>query len=129
MQKNFVFDTNVLLHDPRAIAKFEDNDVVIPIYVIEEIDTFKKEMTELGRNAREASRMLDRYREKGDLREGVELERGGHIRVLMTSKSLEDEFLHSDKKDNLILAVAISEQRSVRKKRVTEIRTHWTTHH
>lgn len=110
MQKNFVFDTNVLLHDPRAIAKFEDNDVVIPIYVIEEIDTFKKEMTELGRNAREASRMLDRYREKGDLREGVELERGGHIRVLMTSKSLEDEFLHSDKKDNLILAVALDLQ-------------------
>lgn len=107
MEKNFVFDTNVLLHDPRAIFKFGDNDVVIPIYVIEEIDTFKKQMSELGRNAREASRLLDRYRERGDLREGVALESGGTIRVLMTSKSLDNAFLHSDKKDNLILAVAL----------------------
>lgn len=107
MQKNFVFDTNVLLHDPRAIFKFEDNNVVIPIYVIEEIDTFKKEMTELGRNAREASRILDRFRQKGKLGDGVEMESGGTLRVPLTERSLDREFLHSDKKDNLILAVAL----------------------
>lgn len=110
MQKNFVFDTNVLLHDPRAIFKFEDNNIIIPIYVIEEIDTFKKEMTELGRNARETSRILDRYRVRGKLGEGVELENGGVLRVPSTTRSLDKEFLHSDKKDNLILAVALDLQ-------------------
>ncbi|MFP4600470.1 MAG: PIN domain-containing protein, partial [Persicimonas sp.] len=112
MRKNFIFDTNVLLHDPRAIFKFEDNNVIIPIYVIEEIDTFKKEMTELGRNAREASRIIDRYRLQGRLGEGVELDSGGTLLVPATSRSLDKEFLHSDKKDNLILAVALDMQDS-----------------
>lgn len=44
-RKNFVLDTNVLLHDPRSIYSFEDNTVVIPIYVIEELDMFKKDMS------------------------------------------------------------------------------------
>jgi predicted ribonuclease YlaK len=112
MQKNFVFDTNVLLHDPRAIFKFEDNNVIIPIYVIEEIDTFKKEMTELGRNARETSRIIDRYRMQGKLGDGVAFENGGILKVPSTSRSLDSEFLHSDKKDNLILAVALDIQDS-----------------
>ena len=60
--KNFVLDTNVLLYDPQAIFKFEDNDVVIPIYVIEEVDQFKRESTERGRNARSISRLLDGLR-------------------------------------------------------------------
>ena len=54
--KHFVLDTNVLLHDPRAILQFADNEVVIPIFVLEEIDTFKKEASERGRNAREVAR-------------------------------------------------------------------------
>ena len=63
MKKNYVLDTNILLHDPRAIFRFEDNDVIIPIYCIEEVDQFKKEGTERGRNAREIARILDRLRE------------------------------------------------------------------
>jgi PhoH-like ATPase len=63
MKKNYVLDTNVLLHDPHAIFKFEDNDVIIPIFVIEEIDQFKREGTERGRNARTISRFLDELRE------------------------------------------------------------------
>ena len=59
MKKTYVLDTNVLLHDPRSIVAFEDNDVVIPIYVVEEVDTFKKDLSELGRNAREVARELD----------------------------------------------------------------------
>lgn len=110
MQKNFVFDTNVLLHDPRAVFRFDDNNIIIPIYVIEEIDTFKKQMTELGRNARETGRVLDKYRVQGNLGEGVELENGGTLRVLPTSRSLDSEFLHSSAKDNLILAVALDMQ-------------------
>ena len=59
MRKTYVLDTNVLIYDPRAILKFEDNDVVLPIYVIEEVDQFKRETTERGRNAREVARVLD----------------------------------------------------------------------
>ena len=65
MKKIFVLDTNVLLHDPRAIFSFEDNDVIIPIVVIEELDKFKKGIDEIGRNARQVSRILDEYRLKG----------------------------------------------------------------
>ncbi|MEI6305697.1 MAG: PIN domain-containing protein, partial [Deltaproteobacteria bacterium] len=60
--KNFVLDTNVLLHDPQSLFKFQDNCVIIPITVIEEIDRFKKDMNETGRNARMISRILDTMR-------------------------------------------------------------------
>ena len=73
MAKNFVLDTNVLLHDPRAIYSFADNNVIIPIYVIEEIDTFKKDLSELGRSASEIARNLDNYRDNGRLAEGVDI--------------------------------------------------------
>src|SRR5262249_25571703 len=82
MKKNYVLDTNVLLHDPRAIFRFEDNDVIIPIYVIEEIDQFKREGSERGRNARTIARLLDELRDKGgSLATGVPLESGGDLRV------------------------------------------------
>ena len=67
MKKNYVLDTNVLLHDPHAIFRFEDNDVIIPIYVIEEVDQFKREGSERGRNARTIARLLDELREQGRL--------------------------------------------------------------
>ena len=57
MRKNYVLDTNVLLHDPRALFQFKDNNVIIPIYVVEEIDKFKRDLSELGRNARQVSRL------------------------------------------------------------------------
>src|SRR5512135_3340112 len=79
--KNFVLDTNVLLYDPQAIFKFEENNLIIPITVIEEIDRFKKDMNETGRNARQLSRYLDDLRKKGSLSEGVRLENGGMLRV------------------------------------------------
>ena len=62
MEKNFILDTNVLLHDPRSFFTFEDNNVVIPIYVIEEVDKFKRDLSELGRNARLVARYLDALR-------------------------------------------------------------------
>ena len=71
MRKTFVLDTNVLLHDPLALTRFEDNDVVVPIEVVEEIDRFKRDPSEKGRNARQVSRLLDDLREKGNLAEGV----------------------------------------------------------
>jgi PhoH-like ATPase len=81
MIKNLVIDTNILLQDPNSIHSFEDNIVIIPIGVIEELDKFKKDMTELGRNARQSSRLLDELRLKGDLRNGVSLGEHGILKV------------------------------------------------
>ncbi len=73
MKKVFVLDTNILLSNPNSIFQFEENDIVIPISVIEEIDNFKSQQSETGRNARECSRLLDRLREKGNLSTGIRL--------------------------------------------------------
>jgi PhoH-like ATPase len=90
MKKNYVLDTNVLLHDPHAIFRFEDNNVIIPIYVIEEVDQFKREGSERGRNARSIARVLDKLRESGgSLSKGVTLESGGTLRVAVPGKRLE----------------------------------------
>ena len=110
MVKRFVLDTNVLLHNPDSLLHFEDNDVIIPIYVIEEIDTFKRNASELGRNARHASRHLDRLRHEGSLMEGVPLENGGTLRVAFTDRRLPAEFQMSNTVDNMILAVAVEIQ-------------------
>jgi PhoH-like ATPase len=80
--KNYILDTNVLLHDPNSILNFEDNHVLIPIEVIEEIDRFKRDSTERGQNARAVSRMLDKLRASGSLSEGVKLENGGKLRII-----------------------------------------------
>src|SRR6266498_2891130 len=108
--KNFVLDTNVLLYDPQALFKFEENNIVIPITVIEEIDRFKKDMNETGRNARQISRYIDGLRQKGSLAEGVKMESGGSIRVEIyeekVMKRLPPE-LREDRGDNRILAVAV----------------------
>ena len=84
VKKTYVLDTNVVLHDPLAVYKFEDNAVVLPIFVIEEVDQFKKELSELGQNARHLSRILDELRNKNGrtLDQGVLLEStGGELRV------------------------------------------------
>jgi PhoH-like ATPase len=87
MKKNYVLDTNVLLHDPRAVFRFEDNDVIIPIYCIEEVDQFKREGSERGRNARQIARVLDELREQsGSLAGGVKLSSGGTLRVAVPAK-------------------------------------------
>lgn len=79
--KAFVIDTNVLLHDPKALFAFQEHDLVIPMTVIEECDRFKKDVNEIGRNARQVSRQLDELREQGSLRDGVKLPGGGILRV------------------------------------------------
>ncbi len=81
--KNYVLDTNVLLHDPQAMYAFADNHVIIPIYVIEEIDNFKKDLSELGRNARQVARELDTHRSKKPLSERVPLATGGTVTVAL----------------------------------------------
>jgi PhoH-like ATPase len=91
MQKSFVLDANVLLHDPLSLFRFGDNEVVVPIVVIEELDQFKREMSERGRNAREVSRQLDHLRQHGPLTGGVPTPDGGRIRVHL-SVDVPDEF-------------------------------------
>ncbi len=114
MKKAFVLDTNVLLHDPRAIFSFEDNDVIIPIVVIEELDKFKKGIDEIGRNARQVSRILDEYRLRGKLSQGVQLDGGGSLRVELNHQSPEHlpPELIATKADNRILATALNLCRS-----------------
>ena len=108
MRKNYVLDTNVLLHDPRALFQFKDNNVIIPIYVVEEIDKFKRDLSELGRNARQVSRDLDAFREEnGSLTEGVPLDSGGTLRVLFTQRELPRELMNQHIADNRILALAM----------------------
>ena len=111
--KNYILDTNVLLHDPGCIRNFDDNTVLIPIEVIEEIDRFKRESTELGQNARAVSRTLDALRETGRLSDGVELPNGGRLKIVYEGKREGNgtpdagPTFTSDTVDNRILALAL----------------------
>jgi len=109
MKKNYVLDTNILLHDPHAIFKFEDNDVIIPIYVIEEVDQFKRESTERGRNARHIARLLDGLRERGSLAKGVTLDTKGVLRIAIpTIRPQLATALDHSAQDHAILQTAIN---------------------
>jgi len=107
MKKNFVFDTNVLLYDPQCVFKFEDNNIVIPIVVLEELDQFKRNVDELGRSARTIGRLLDELRQKGSLSQGVEIPHGGMVRIdLSGDEGILPKSLMGKKADNLILSTA-----------------------
>jgi predicted ribonuclease YlaK len=73
MRKNYVLDTNVLIHDPKSIFQFQDNNLFVPVYVLEELDKLKSEQSLRGRNSREACRILDDLRSQGSLSEGVKI--------------------------------------------------------
>ena len=106
MKKTYVIDTNVLIQAPYALNCFEENDLIIPLAVAEELDGLKKSEGEKGANARASVRLLEEYRNKGNLLEGVVLETGGILRI-------EKNFVHvelppdlpEDKADNRILKV------------------------
>jgi PhoH-like ATPase len=118
MKKIFVLDTNVLLHNSAALLSFTDNEVVLPIEVIEELDEFKKDHDEKGRNAREAIRGLDRFRRKGKLGNGVATEGGGLIKIIANidlSHAVRELGLSPDIVDNRILMTAYVLQRQEKK--------------
>ena len=107
MRKRYLLDTNVLLHDPKALTAFQDNSVLVPIYVIEEIDRFKKQMTRLGENARWISRFLDALRARGHLSDGVGLDTGGRLRVVFDPDDPQQAMARSGGwVDNEILKIA-----------------------
>src|SRR6056297_1428638 len=118
MKKIFVLDTNVLLNDPRAIYSFEDNDVIIPLAVLEEIDNLKTKSSDLGFNARESSRILEEIRSKGNLHDGVELESGGTVKIIINGGLELPEGLSSSKMDNRIISTAIHLQKENSDKKV-----------
>jgi len=84
-----VLDTNVLLQTPFALNSFGDNIIVIPEVVLEELDKFKKENSELGANARHTARFVDELRVKGNLNEGIELDNGGILKIEMNCSNVE----------------------------------------
>jgi len=113
--KNYILDTNVLLHDPNSILSFVDNHVLIPIEVIEEIDRFKRESSDLGQNARTVSRMLDGFRGTGSLSEGVNLPNGGKLKIAFYKNGHSgngEVAFNGNTVDNRILSLAASIQKT-----------------
>ena len=113
--KNYILDTNVLLHDPQSLLSFAENAVLIPIEVIEEMDRFKRESNELGQNARSVARMLDRFRVEGHLSEGVQLPNGGQLKIIFHKNGVEKNghaVLATDSVDNRILLLASGVQKA-----------------
>jgi len=106
--KIYVLDTNVLLQDPYSIFSFEANEVVIPAVVLEELDSKKRYMDEIGRNARQVSKLIDGFREKGKLHDGIPLHNGGKLRIELNHRSFHElqEIFVEKTNDNRILAVA-----------------------
>ena len=106
MSKVYVIDTNVLIQAPYAPECFEDNQIVLPLAVIEELDGLKKAEGERGANARKVIRYLEQLRQRGNLLEGVRLLAGGVLRV---EKNFVDvklpEDLPDSTMDNRILKV------------------------
>ncbi len=109
MNKIYVLDTNVLIHNPQAIFSYKNSKIIIPITVIEEIDSLKKNFDERGRNARQVARFLDGLRKNGSLREGVKIKNNSVLQVAISHKiNLKtNEILMSDKNDNLIIGTAL----------------------
>lgn len=110
MRKIYVLDTNVLIHDPKAILNFKENDVILPIFVIEEIDKLKKQPN-TGPPARIASRLIDSFREVGCIAKGVNLENDIFFRVeLHDDTNLLPGALKRDVVDNRILSTTLGVQ-------------------
>ena len=113
-KKLFVLDTNVLLHDPQSLFRFDEHDIYIPLITLEEMDAHKVGMTDVARNARQASRYIDELfsKEPDSLTSGIPLNLAGHKEargklILQTSvetASLPDSLL-GEKADNLILGL------------------------
>jgi len=108
MAKTFVLDTNVLLHDPTALEQFPGGNIVLPLFILEELDSMKKAPTDLGQNARSVIRMLDDLSRagKGNLREGITLDHGGTVKIFLETKSDKGTIFSIPKKQNQIIMAA-----------------------
>jgi len=119
MKKTYVLDTNVFLTNAKSIFSFSNNDIIIPLKVLEEIDKHKKRQDGVGLNARATIRILDGLREKGNLHKGVRLEKGkGILSVKMYDPDLMPLGLDETNADNQIVATALTEKRDNLKRKV-----------
>ncbi|MDP2057198.1 MAG: PIN domain-containing protein, partial [Thiobacillus sp.] len=113
--KLFVLDTNVLMHDPTSLFRFEEHDIYVPIATLEELDQHKKGMTEVSRNARQTSRFLDEIISKLDnIEDGVPLAPHSHNaatgRLFLQTQAITGDIplsLPTSKVDNQILGVVL----------------------
>lgn len=112
MKKTYVLDTNVLLSDPDALHAFDDNDVIIPFAVLEELDKHKDRLDEVGRCARQISRTLDGFRATSNLSDGVPTRGGGMLKISLPFAASESNYskfgLDTTKIDNQIIAFTAS---------------------
>lgn len=113
--KSFVIDTNVLIHKPDAILSFRDNEVVVPMWVLEELDNLKTYSDERGRNARAAIRFLDQVVRSGDPATGIRMDNGSNLRILSTSPDRLPTDIKIDEPDNKILLTALALQETGRR--------------
>ena len=125
--KLFVLDTNVLLHDPTSLFRFEEHDISLPMFVLEELDNKKKGMTEVARNARQVSRFLDEIVNDAprNIEEGISLKSDAHKnstgRLFLQTSFIKQELPHNlelGKADNAILGVVIGLQQQQPKRAV-----------
>jgi len=111
MKKTYILDTNVLLSDPNCFQNFQDNDLIVPILVLEELDRHKGRSDEVGRNCREVSRLLDKLGEDKSFKEGVELPGGGKLRILASANGynelLPPELVQGSSVDNMIIGFVL----------------------
>lgn len=116
MKKTYVLDTNVLMSDADSIHSFEDNDLLIPIIVLEELDKHKNRSDEVGRNVRQVTRLLDSLRSNGNFHEGVKTKGGGTLRIVPSTKDprslLPTELMLSSSLDNMIIGFLLEHKKS-----------------
>jgi len=112
-RKIYVLDTNVLIHDPNSLSRFDEHDVVLPVVVLEEMDKVKRGVDELARNVREVSRYLDEISDVENMEEGCELPGGGRLffQIGHNVHDLLPESFSQSYGDNRILAVTMSLQK------------------
>ena len=110
-KKTYVLDTSVYLTDSNCIEQFKNNDIVIPLKVLEEIDKHKKRQDSVGSQARSTIRRLDSFRDRGSLMKGVRISKGlGIVRVSSYNPLCLPDDLDLDDSDNQIIATALSEK-------------------
>ncbi|MCF7821232.1 MAG: PhoH family protein [Mariprofundaceae bacterium] len=112
-RKIYVLDTNVLIHDPHSLSRFDEHDVVLPVVVLEEMDKVKRGFDELARNVREVSRYLDEISNVANMEEGCPLPGGGRLffHISHDVGDLLPESFARNYGDNRILAVTMSLQK------------------